>query len=132
MRDSKKVVIGLGSIWGTFALGAVLWASFTLGSNDTTPEIASLILYGLTILPSCILAIWFPRGPATWLIFLACVSLFGFSYQLAVQRPASQAVWLLLWNIGKIFLLATIPGLLGFSLLRTARPHSTATDRQLE
>jgi hypothetical protein len=126
MRDQTKVVIGFGSIWGLFALGATLISSFTIGSNDTKPEIVALVIYGLTILPCCILAIWFRRPAALWLISLAAISGFGFVYQLVVQglhRPfvtlLGDAAWMLF--------LAAIPGLLGFLLLRDSPSRNITT-----
>ena len=80
MRDGTKVVIGLGSIWGLYAMGSTLLSSFTMGSNDTAPEVLAVVLYGLTILPSCIFAIWFQRKAAVWLVISAGVSLFGLGY----------------------------------------------------
>ena len=52
MRDSTKVIIGFGSIWGLFAFAGMLFSSFTIGSNDSAPEVLTILLYGLTILPS--------------------------------------------------------------------------------
>ena len=39
----------------------------------TLPEVLAMVLYGLTILPSCILAIWYRKGPAVWLIEKASI-----------------------------------------------------------
>jgi len=58
------------------------------GYDDTSPKTLAMILYGLTILPSCILAIWYRRGPATWLIVLSFISAFGFIYQ-EVHQPST-------------------------------------------
>ena len=117
MRDSTKVIIGFGSIWGLYALGAVLFASFTIGSNDTLPEIVALILYGLTILPSCILAIWFRKYAATWLIALTPISAFGLIYQVIAQNRANQLATM---TPGVAFPLIAIaiPGFIGVLLLR--------------
>ncbi len=52
VRSTMKAIIGFGSIRGLFAAGSMLFASFTLGSNDTKPEVVATLLYGLTILYS--------------------------------------------------------------------------------
>jgi hypothetical protein len=111
MRDRTKVVIGFGSIWGLWALGATLIGSFTIGRNDTAPEIAAYVLYGLTILPCCLLAIWYPKWPAWWLVVLCFISLFGFAYQEIHQEAHS-----LRSAVGWVFT-ASIPGLIGALLL---------------
>jgi hypothetical protein len=51
MRGSTKVIIGVGSIWGLFELGSAILGSFTIGSNDTTPEVVANIISGFGILP---------------------------------------------------------------------------------
>lgn len=121
MRDSTKVVIGFGSIWGLYALGATLLGSFTMGSNDTTPEIVAVVLYGLTLLPSCILAIWFQRRAAIWLLCLSGISLFGFMYQAFAQGLVSQPVTKLAGSLSWMLFLVAIPALLGVALLRTEK-----------
>jgi hypothetical protein len=70
MRDSTKVIIGFGLIWGLFAFAGMLFSSFTIGSNDSAPEVLTILLYGLTILPSCILANSF-MGPSGELLDLS-------------------------------------------------------------
>jgi hypothetical protein len=121
MRDSTKVVIGFGSIWGLYALGATLLGSFTMGSNDTTPEIVAVVLYGLTLLPSCILALWFQRRAAIWLLCLSGISLFGFTYQAFAQSVVSQPVAKLVGSLSWMLFLVAIPALLGIALLRTEK-----------
>ena len=121
MRDGTKVIIGFGSIWWLFALGATLFSAFTLGANDTTPEVFVLALYGLTILPSCILAIWFQRRAAIWLLCLSGISLFGFMYQAFSQGVVSQPVTKLVGGLSWMLFLVAIPALLGVALLRTEK-----------
>jgi len=123
MRDRTKVIIGLGSIWGLFAFGAVIVGSFTIGSNDTAPEIVAIILYGFTILPSCILAIWRRRISAVWLIALTFVSAFGFLYQ-EVHQAADIKLSASIPGYVTAALLAAVPGLIGILLLRTDRDES--------
>jgi hypothetical protein len=120
VRDSTKVIIGFGSIWGLFAFGAVLLSSFTLGSNDSLPETVAVILYGLTILPSCILAIWFRKYAATWLIALSCITAFGFIYQVIAENLV-HGVGTLARGITFSLIAAAIPGFIGVLLLRAER-----------
>lgn len=119
MRDLTKVIIGFGSIWGLFALGAMLIGSFTIGSNDTVPEIVAIVLYGLTILPTCILAIWYRRTAAVWLITLAPIAAFGFIYQIIGQADNNKAYESLWRDVPVGLFIAAIPGLLGILLLRS-------------
>jgi hypothetical protein len=120
MRDSTKFVIGLGSIWGLFAFGVLLVGSFTIGTNDSTPEIVAILLYGLTILPSCILAIWFLKYATTWLILLVPISAFGFVYQLIQHRSSGEGYAALARSIVFSLIIAAIPGLIGILLRRSA------------
>src|SRR5580698_4650598 len=112
MRDSTKVVIGLGSIWGLFMFGGMLFGSFTMGANDSLPEVLVILLNGLTILPSCILAIWFTKPAALWLMLLAPITAFGLAYQiLHLKSSAGDIVWALI--------VAIIPGAIGLLLFRS-------------
>lgn len=119
MRDATKVIIGFGSIWGLFAFGAMLFGSFTLGANDSTPETIVIILYGLTILPSSILAIWFKKYAAVWLIALFPMTAFGLIYQVVKEAAHDQTRELLIGSILTVLIIAVIPGLLGWLLLRS-------------
>src|ERR1700733_1103702 len=106
MRDSTKVVIGLGSIWGLFMFGGLLFSSFTMGANDSLPEVLAILLNGLTILPSCILAIWFAKPAAMWLMLLTPITAFGLAYEiLHLRSSASEIAW--------AFVVALIPGAIG-------------------
>jgi len=124
MRDQTKVIIGFGSIWGLFAFGVLLVSAFTIGVNDTAPEILAVVLYGLTILPSCILAIWYRRGPAIWLIVLSFISVFGFVYQGIHQSHQDTSGASFLGHIIVPVVIAAIPGFLGTLLLRTNRSET--------
>jgi hypothetical protein len=123
MRDRTKVIIGFGSIWGLFAFGALLYGSFTLGANVTLPEVVALALYGLTILPSCIIAIWYRRLVAYWLIALSPVVAFGFVYQLIAQNTSETASGQMASRIAFFVIIAGIPALIG-ALLLTAEPRN--------
>ncbi len=118
MRDQTKVVIGFGSIWGLFALGVLLVGSFTIGANDTVPEVVALVLYGLSILPSCILAIWYRKSSAVWLIALSGIALIGFIYQVMNQRGPGEPFGSLLGHLITAVVLAAVPGILGALLYR--------------
>ena len=119
-----KVIIGFGSIWGLFALGLTLISSFTFESNDTTPEIAAIALYGLTILPASILSIWYRKIAACWLIALSPIAAFGFLYQIAMQVNRAKSVGLLIGDLVGLLLIAAVPGFLGICMFRT-KPQKT-------
>jgi hypothetical protein len=117
MRDSTKVIIGFGSIWGLFAFGGMLFGAFTTGKNDSVPEVLAIILYGLTILPSCILAIWFMRYTALWLMLLAALAAIGFVYQ-PIHSRAGADNWTVSGSLAEALVLAAIPGVIGLLLFR--------------
>ena len=59
----------------------MLLSAFTIGKNDNLPEVIALVLYGLTILPACIIAVWHRVWAANWLIALSLVTVLGLGYQ---------------------------------------------------
>jgi len=120
VRDKTKVVLGFGSIWGLFALGAMLIGSFTLGTNDSPPEVIAIVLYGLTILPSCILAIWFRKQMAIWLATLSVIAIFGFVYQVAGLFVDGRTIAEKSISLIVPLMIASIPGLIGVYLLRVS------------
>ncbi len=124
MRDMTKAVIGLGSIWGLFAFGLVLVSSFTIETKDAAPEIVAIAVYGLTILPACILAIWFRKGAAIWLIGTAALAMFGCTYQVIRQYVPDESFLSLTRGFLGLAFLAAVPGILGFVLLRSEKPRS--------
>jgi len=113
-----KVVLGFGSIWGLFAFGALLLGSFTFGANDSTPEVVALSLYGLTLLPCCIIAIWFRKPVALWLVALTSITAFGFVYQFIRQMDVAKLTLARLADLFSELIVASIPGLIGTYLLR--------------
>jgi hypothetical protein len=121
MRDSTKVVIGFGSIWGLFAFGGMLLSSFTIGANDSAPEVVAILLYGLTILPSCILAIWFMRYAALWLMLLAPITASGLIYQVVHSRRPAGDYWTVVGGMAEALIVAAIPGAIGLLLFRRWR-----------
>ena len=128
MRDSTKVIIGFGSIWGLYAFGAMVLGSFTIGVNDSAPEVVAILLYGLTVLPSCILAIWFRKYAATWLLMLFPITAFGFIYQTVRQGVDGKADWAVVRSIAVLMIVAAIPGLIGVLLFRSERSTTTKQD----
>ncbi|MGA8632268.1 MAG: hypothetical protein ACLPZY_18845 [Terracidiphilus sp.] len=124
MRDGTKVIIGLGSIWGLFAFGAMVISSFTIGENDTAPEVVALVLYGFTLLPSCILAIWRRRASAIWLIALAFLTAYGLAYQEVHQAARGELSGSLSGDVIRTVIVAAIPGIIGILLLRSERRDS--------
>ena len=117
MRDSTKVIIGFGSIWGLFAFVGMLFGSFTIGANDSAPEVLAILLYGLTILPSCILAIWFMRYAALWLMLLTPITATGLVYQ-ALHSATAGGHWTVAGGVAEALLVAAIPGVIGLLLYR--------------
>jgi hypothetical protein len=118
MRDSTKVIIGFGSIWGLFAFGGMLFSSFTIGTNDSAPEVLVILLYGLTILPSCIFAIWFMRYAALWLMILFPITAFGLVYQVIHSRTPAGDYWTVVGGMAEALIVAAIPGAIGLLLFR--------------
>jgi hypothetical protein len=121
MRDSTKVIIGFGSIWGLFAFGGMLFSSFTIGANDSAPEVLAILLYGLTILPSCILAIWFMRYAALWLMLLSPTTALGLVYQVIHTRAPAGDYWTVVGGMAEALIVAAIPGAIGLLLFRRWR-----------
>lgn len=122
MRDGTKVVIGFGSIWGLIAFGFMAISSFTIGANDTAPEILAIVLYGLSILPACIVAIWYRRAAAIWLFVLSGITALGFAYQVIMgpnRKPLGLSLFLR--GVPALVVIAAIPGIIGYLLLRTSR-----------
>jgi hypothetical protein len=118
MRDSTKVIIGFGSIWGLFALGGMLFSSFTIGTNDSAPEVFAILLNGLTILPSCILAIWFMRYAALWLMALFPITASGVVYQVIHSGIPAGGYWTVVGDVAWGLIMAAIPGAIGMLLFR--------------
>jgi hypothetical protein len=128
LRGRTKVVIGFGCVWGLFAFSITLTGAFTIGVDDTGPEIVSLLFYGLTILPACVLAIWFPKFSAVWLIGLFPVKAFGLVYQMAQNATASGDHRALARGVAGALVLALVPGFIGVLLLWSE--HVPAIDQE--
>jgi hypothetical protein len=130
MRDSTKVIIGFGSIWGLFAFGGMLFSSFTIGANDSAPEVLSILVYGLTILPSCILAIWFMRYASLWLMLLSPITAFGLVYQVIHSKKPAANFWTFAGGLAEALIVAAIPGAIGLLLFRSGRGTSVSHCRR--
>ncbi len=126
MRDSTKVIIGFGSIWGLYAFGGMLFSSFTVGTNDSAPEVLAILLNGLTILPSCILAIWFMRYAALWLMLLSPITALGLVYQVIHSTSPAGDYRTVVGGTAEALIVAAIPGAIGLLLFRR---HGEAADR---
>ena len=118
MRDSTKVIIGFGSIWGLYAFGGMLFSSFTIGTDDSASGVLAVLLNGLTILPSCILAIWFMRYAGIWLIALFPITAFGVVYQVIHSRVPAGGQWTVVGDVAWGLIVAAIPGAIGILLFR--------------
>jgi hypothetical protein len=118
MSSERKVVIGLGSIWGLFAFGVMVVTSFTIGANDSAPEVIAIVLYGFTVLPSCLLAIRFPKACGLWLVMVSLVTCFGFAYQdFSSKRPPDESLAAFLRGLIVSQAVALIPAVIGGCLL---------------
>jgi hypothetical protein len=95
--------------------------SFTIGANDTEPEVIAILLYGLTVLPACLLAIRFPKSSGIWLILVSLVSGFGFVYQACSTRQPDESFGAFLKGLIGLLVIACIPGAIGGGLLRIER-----------
>jgi hypothetical protein len=124
--ESKRAIsIGLFSI-GIFAgaLGCVgvPMAIFTIGVNDSEPEVWALLL-PMTLLPTCIVALWQRRYASLWLITLGFIWTYGMvwqrHYMSTVRHFPIEGAWQLIGSlIPAYFVLA-----LGFFGILTERAH---------
>src|ERR1039458_2483365 len=118
MRNQAKMIIGFGSMWGLIAFGFMVLNSFDLGSNDTAPEVVAVVLYGLTVLPACIVAIWYHKVSAVWLLVLSFITAFGFIYQVVEQAARENAYRSIPRGLIGPLLIAVISGIIGILLRR--------------
>jgi hypothetical protein len=118
MRDSTKVIIGFGSTWSLYAFGGMLFSSFTIGTKDSAPEVLAILLNGLTIPPSCILAIWLMRYAAIWLMALFPITAYGVIYQVIHSRNPVGGQWTVVGDMAWGLIVAAIPGAIGIILFR--------------
>jgi len=110
MRDSTKVIIGFGSILGLYAFGAGCLGLLISGAGMPVAG----FLYCFTFLPACLLAIWFKRSAAIWLLLLALITGIAFGKELLRLAPDIGFA-----EIPRSIIVTGLPGLFGFLLLRT-------------
>lgn len=58
MRGISIAVFGAGIFAGLWACGRSLSGIFTIGANDTLPEIIAILLAFVTPMWACIVALW--------------------------------------------------------------------------
>lgn len=68
---------GLCGLWGCLALPMAI---FTIGANDSAPETWALLLPA-TLLPTCVLALWWRSQAAVWLLVLGVLWIYGMTWQ---------------------------------------------------
>jgi len=102
-RNISRFVFGAAFVWGCVSTIAALWSSFTLGVNDTAPEVGALIFYVLSFVPASLLVFWKRRIASAWFISLAIVCLTGFTYQMHTQHEDSLQIML------RILFIAFVP-----------------------
>jgi len=78
----SEAVFGLGVLGGLFGCFASAGSVFTIGANDSTPEVFAIIFALATPLPACLVALWKRLMPGIWLIFAGCF----FPYGMLAQR----------------------------------------------
>jgi len=116
VRDHVKVVIGVGCAWGLYALLATHVDEFNFTFNDSVLEIVSIMAYGLSLLPACILAIWYRKVAAIWLILLTPVAAVGFIYQITSHAAIEKAKGDYNSDLWTAAISASIPAILGIIL----------------
>jgi hypothetical protein len=93
-------------------------AFFSLGSNDTIPELVAMAVFILVLLPAYVLALWRRKFAGFVLVSVALIFTIGATYQLIAKPsgggPYTRLIVFLLWLIGA-------PLGLGIFLLRTSR-----------
>ena len=119
VRDAARVAIGLGCVWGLYAFVAMVLNSMNFGPSDTLPYVVMMVVYGLTLLPSCLLSIWYPKFPALWLVALGPLTAAGFLYQIVGRTSWEKAMGNFTSDVLTALFLAAIPFALGIVLFVT-------------
>jgi hypothetical protein len=57
-RAISAPVFGLGVLGGSWGCVACAGGAFTIGANDSAPEILAIVVALATPLPACIVALW--------------------------------------------------------------------------
>jgi hypothetical protein len=114
----SRVVFGISLVWALMStLGAIVGA-FTIGKNDTAPEVIAIFCYIMSYAPACFLAFWKRRFAAFWLTVVVCICSFGFLYQNLHQREFSLT--------GIVVSIVPMALLVGFMWLSEARKWPAA------
>jgi hypothetical protein len=79
-RVVSIAIFSLGMAGGLFGCAAAPGAIFVIGINDSAPEISALLL-PVTLLHTCIIALWERRLASIWLLLLGLIWIFGMAYQ---------------------------------------------------
>jgi len=61
----QRVLLTVGIIWGT--LPFVTTPFIFRGTNDTTFDVIAAVCNSLTVMPACVLALWYRRLACVWL-----------------------------------------------------------------
>jgi hypothetical protein len=95
-RGISFCLFGLGIAAGVAGCVASPIAIFTIGENDSTPEIWALLL-PLTLLPTCIVALWWRKAGSLWLLTLGLIWTYGMAWQrhymLTVRHFPAEPLW---------------------------------------
>jgi hypothetical protein len=86
-RNISFGVFGFGIFADLLACGASAPVIFTIGANDTLPEIIALLLAFDTPLLVCVIALWYRRFAGWWLLIVGLY----FPCGLLLQREFSRA-----------------------------------------
>ena len=95
-------MFGLGILGGLWGCVVCVGSSFTIGANDSAPEILAIIFAMGTPLPACVMALWKRWVPGMWLIFAGCFFPYGMlshrAYMIDVrhfydQPTIAQTIW---------------------------------------
>jgi hypothetical protein len=79
-RAISIAIFGLGAAAGLAGCAIAPRAIFTVGANDSLPEILALLL-PLTLLPASIAALWWRKFSCAWLLLTSVVWTFGMIWQ---------------------------------------------------
>jgi hypothetical protein len=79
-RTLSMIVFSLAGLCGLWGCAALPMAIFTIGVNDSVPEVWALLLPA-TLLPTCIIALWWRRQASVWLLLLGMIWIYGMTWQ---------------------------------------------------
>lgn len=119
---TKRAAIAVAIIYGAFVLIAVAPMFYLFSSQEPESLLFELAtaMYTLTVLPAAILAIWWRKVSATWMICVAIVSALALTLSEVARHRTSDGVADLVYSLAWWIFVASIPGWLGW-LLYTAK-----------